>query len=128
MTNVHKNKLKWQKTRKQCYMLFYKQHQAEIWFEIIIIFNIKKQSKEKTNILNKGWLRQEHHCYKIHTLFIKSSPCIPLLYKISFLPVIFLLWSFKNHSPLPPPPPINKCMCVCVCVCVYVCVCVLEAQ
>ena len=49
------------KTEKQPYMLFYKQYQAEISSEIIIISSIKKNQKE-VNILNE-----------IHTLLMKSS-------------------------------------------------------
>ena len=57
----HKNKLmkvsclfKFRRLRNNfaCFFDFYKQHQAEIWFEILIISGIKRSSKKKTCWVN----------------------------------------------------------------------------
>ena len=47
-----------------CKKNFYKQHQAEISFEIMLTSGIKRSQK-------KTLLSKEHSCYKIHALLMK---------------------------------------------------------
>ena len=49
----------------------YKQHQAEILFEIIRISSMNRT--QKITFSMKELLNKEHYCYKIHTLLMKSS-------------------------------------------------------
>ena len=49
----------------------YKQHQAEILFEIIRISIMKRTHKISFSM--EELLNKEHYCYKIHTLLMKSS-------------------------------------------------------
>ena len=49
----------------------YKQHHAEILFEIIRISSMKRTQKIAFSM--KELLNKEHYCYKIHTLLMKSS-------------------------------------------------------
>ena len=49
----------------------YKQHQAEILFEIIRISIMKRT--QKISFSMKELLNKEHYCYKINTLLMKIS-------------------------------------------------------
>ena len=49
---------------------FYKQHHAEIWFEVK---TIRYQKEFKGKLQKKDLLSEEHYWYKFHALLIKSS-------------------------------------------------------
>ena len=84
---------------------FYKQYQAEMWFEIITS-QVSKGVKRKINILNNDLLGKEHHCYKIHRSLIKKSSPSPFYRQTSrfckkiLIPPFYDFSKISNLSPI----------------------------